>query len=431
MGWASSARAFLPLTGFLLLAVPTDVGAQSFTGGLRGAVKDAGGVIPGVEVSLVNEGTSAARGTTTNEAGEYAFPAVTPGTYTVKAELPGFKTFERKGITVGTQQFLTLDILLELGTVEEAITVTGASPLIETSNASVGTVLDRQALDNLPSAGRQAFFLSVTVPTVGSSGNSFWTRIQDVDGPSAISLGGGGVRANNYLLDGIPLTDFTNRAIANPSMEGLDDVKVQVHTFDTEMGRTGGGVFNATAKSGTNQLHGSGFGQTRPTSLLTNNFFLERQGIPLAKQHFYLWGGGIGGPIFRNRTFFYQSAEQWFPLTVRNGSLQFPTIRERNGDFSQSFDASGRLLVIYDPLTTRTDPATGRLVRDPFPGNIIPADRINPVGKKIASYLPTPTLDVSRHCVIEMILKDPPGKAFRVHPAEYRGDQRGFQAAAA
>jgi len=385
------------LASFLVTVVGISLAsAQTFTGGLRGAVRDSSGVIPGVDVTLVNEGTSASRSTTTNESGEYSFPAITAGAYTVRVSLVGFKSFERRGITIGTQQFLTLDVVLEVGTIEETVNVTGAAPLIETANANSGTVLDRQALESLPSAGRMAFLMSTTVPTVVASGNSFWTRMQDTDGASAISLGGGGIRANNYLLDGVPLTDLTNRSIANPSMEALDDVRVQVHTFDAEMGRTGGGVFNAAAKSGSNQFRGSGFIETRPMSLMTNNFFDERNGIPMQKQHFYIAGGGVGGPIKRNRTFFYATAEKWYPLTVRNGNYQQPTARERNGDFSQSYRANGDLLVIYDPLTTRTDPATGKLVRDPFPGNVIPAGRINPVGKKALSYLPLPDIDESR-----------------------------------
>lgn len=381
---------------FVAAAIGTPpASAQIFMGALRGAVKDANGVIPGVEVSLINEGTSAVRSTTTNEVGEYSFPAIPPGTYTVRTELAGFRTFERKRVSFATQQFLTLDITMEVGAIEESVTVTAGAPLIETSTASVGMVLDKELLDSLPSQGGHLYLQSVVVPTVVLSGNMFWNRLQDVDGPSAISMGGGGVRDNNYLLDGYSTANWTNRTVGNPSIEAIEDVRVQVHTFDAEMGRTGGGIFNGTAKSGTNQFRGSGFFKWRPSDLLTQNFFLKRQGVPKTDEYFRVLGYGGGGPIIANRTFFWLAGENWFPMTVRNSSLQFPTARELRGDFSQTFDRNGRLLVIYDPLTTRTDPVTGRLVRDPFPANIVPANRINPVAAKIATNLQAPDLDAS------------------------------------
>ena len=166
--------------------------------------------------------------------------------------MQGFKTFERRGIRIGTQQFVTLDITLEVGTVSETITVTADAPLIETSNASHAEVLDTKTLETLPSVGRNVFLMAVTVPTVQSSGDTHWNRMQDQSGASTMSVGGGGVRANNYLLDGFPITDLQNRSSTNPSGEMVEDIRVQVHTYDAEMGRTGGGVFNTTAKSGTN-----------------------------------------------------------------------------------------------------------------------------------------------------------------------------------
>ena len=145
--------------------------AQSFQGGMRGTVRDSGGVIPGVPLTLVNEQNNVPRETVTNEVGEYSFPALDPGSYTIRATLSGFRTFERKGIAVGTQQFVALDILLEVGTLEETITVTGESPLIETTNASTGGVLDTQALQSIPTAGRSVFLMANLEPTVQTSGN--------------------------------------------------------------------------------------------------------------------------------------------------------------------------------------------------------------------------------------------------------------------
>jgi hypothetical protein len=248
---------------------------QGFQGGLRGALKDSGGVVPGVEVTLTNEQTNISRSTVTNERGEYVFANVDPGNYGVKAALQGYKTIDRAGIRIGTQQFLTLDLTLEVGAITESVTVTGQSPLIETGNASQGTVLDSAALQTLPSPGRNAFMIGTTVPTVIPTGDTQFNRQQDQTNASLLSLGGGTRRGNNYTLDGVPITDMRNRASANPTIEALDDVKVQVHTYDAEMGRTGGGVFNTTLRSGSNAWHGTGFYQTRPIALEKNNFFSD------------------------------------------------------------------------------------------------------------------------------------------------------------
>ena len=195
-------------------------------------------------------------------------------------------------------------------------------------------------------------------------------------------------RPNNYLIDGLPITDLQNRPATNPTMEAVEDIKVQVHTYDAEMGRTGGGVFNVTAKSGTNQYHTTGFYQTRPEWGLANNFFSERAGIPKPEGvlYFRAYGGAGGGPIIKNKTFFWAATEGYRDNTASNGQLFLPTDLERNGDFSQTFDRNGNLVVIYDPLTTRPDGLGGQ-IRSPFPGNVIPPNRINPVASNITSYL--------------------------------------------
>src|SRR5438105_14955367 len=154
------------LSAVLLAAAAASVSAQQFTGGVRGEVRDPNGVIPGVTVSLTNEATNISSETVTNEVGQYNFPAVPPGTYTLKTQLTGYKTYESKGLTVGTQQFITLDVVLQVGALEESITVTGQSPLINTANASHAASLDREALEALPAPGRNAFMIGMTVGTV-------------------------------------------------------------------------------------------------------------------------------------------------------------------------------------------------------------------------------------------------------------------------
>jgi hypothetical protein len=383
--WCLAALLLVPL-------VTSTAWAQTFTGAIRGVVSDSGGIVPGVTVTIINEASGATREAVSNDRGNYDFTAVTPGTYTVKAELTGFKTFENKGVRVGTQQFVTMDIRLDVGQLQETITVTGSAPLIDTSNASTGTVIDSKQLEALPSGGRSAFLFAVTVPTVVASGDAQFNRQQDQTNASLLSLGGGARRANNYLVDGVPITDLRNRASANPNMDAVEGVNVQVHQYDAETGRTGGGTFNTATKSGGNDWHGNGFYQTRPKWGMAQNYYAARTGVPLPDTYFHTGGGSIGGPIVKNRTFFWFSAEGYASDTTRNGPVRVPTAREKAGDFSQSFNSAGELLTIYDPLT---GDANGN-GRQPFPGNIIPANRLNPVAVKMLSYLPSPTNDVSR-----------------------------------
>ena len=383
--WCFLALLFVPLA-------TSAAWAQTFTGGVRGVVTDSGGIVPGVTVTLLNEDNGATRDAVSNERGQYDFSAVNPGTYTVSAELTGFKKFENKGIRVGTQQFVTLDIKLDVGQLQETITVTGDAPLIDTSNASTGSVIDSRQLEALPSGGRSAFLFAVTVPTVVASGDAQFNRQQDQTNASLLSLGGGARRANNYLVDGVPVTDLRNRASANPSIEALEGVNVQVHQYDAETGRTGGGTFNVATKSGANDFHGSGFYQARPKWGTSNNFYSERAGVPLPDTYYHLGGGGFGGPIVKNRTFFWASVEGYGSMTTRNSQIRLPTSREKAGDFSQTRDSNGNLQIIYDPLT---GDANGN-GRQPFPNNVIPANRLNAVGVKMLSYLPNPTRDVSQ-----------------------------------
>ena len=382
--WCFLALLFVPLA-------TSSAWAQTFTGGLRGAVRDANGVVPGVTVTLANDATGATRDAVSNADGQYNFAAVPPGSYNIKAELTGFKTYQNNSVRIAAQQFITLDITLEVGQLQETITVTGAAPLIDTSNATGGGVINTEQLSTLPSGGRSAFLFAVTLPTVVASGDPQFNRQQDQTNASLLSLGGGTRRGNNYLVDGVAVTDLRNRASANPTIEAIDDVAVQVHQYDAEAGRTGGGTFNVATKSGGNDWHGSGFYQTRPRWGMANNYFSEKAGVPLPETYFHLGGGGVGGPIAKNRTFFWFAAEGYGSNTTRNGSSRVPTTLEKQGDFSQSFDSSGRQVVIYDPLTGDAN-GNGRTA---FPGNKIPADRMNPVAVKMLSYMPKPDTEVS------------------------------------
>ncbi len=389
---AISSLGFAGLALVLLLVPARVVHAQSAQGGLRGVVKDPQGVIPGVTVTLTNEGNNTSRETVTNGVGEYSFPAVDPSHYTVKASVPGYKSFERKGIIISVQSFVALDITLEVGALEETITVTGESPLIETTNASTGDVLDMKTLESIPTAGRSVFLMANLQPTVQTSGNAHWNRMQDQVGNSAVSMGGGAVRANNFLVDGFPVTDLQNRASTNPSIEAIQDMKVQVHTYDAEMGRTGGGVMNMSAKSGSNDFRGSGYGVFRPESLVEQLLIPKLQGQKNVPEYWRDGGGGGGGPIVKNKTFFWFAGEKYVNNQPQQSSFLVPTDAEKQGDFSGLL-RNGVPFYIKDPLSTLACSST---TGGPgcFPGNKIPQNRLDPTGLKIANYLPTPNTQV-------------------------------------
>ena len=400
--WKTSFLLFL--CALLLVAgVATDATSQQFTGALRGIVRDAQGILPGVTVTLTNEGTTVARDTITNEVGEYAFPAVPPATYSLRTSHPRYRAYEQRGIAMSTQQLITVDVVLDIGTVEEEVPADAS--LIEASNASIGEVLDREMLETLPAPDRNPFLIAVTTPNVLSVGDPQLNSQQNQSNASRISLGGGGIRANNYLLDGVPITELAGRALLSPTIEALSDVRVQVHTYDAEMGRTGGGVFNTTGRIGTNEYHGSGFFQTRPVWGQTLNYFVDQGGgtkesSGLSDTYYRLYGGGGGGPIVPNRMFFWYAMEGYRSFATRFTQRIWPGLNQRQGDFSQS-TIGGAPVRIWNPycrdgVSNARCPATGSgsLATPEFAGAIIPAGHpaLSPAAEAITSFWPTNTI---------------------------------------
>jgi len=374
----------LPFAGaaWILLFSALNLSGQGYLGGIRGTLRDAGGIIPGATVVLIDEATNEARTTVTNQKGEYAFPNLQPGTYTLRTQVEGFKPFERARLEVGVSTFLVVDVSLEVGSVTESITVTAESPVLNVANASVASSLKSVELTTLPTVSRNPFFLSITTPNVLPSGIPQFTRMLDQNATAALSIAGGPRGANNYTLDGVSITNLLNRAVIIPSIEGIEEVKVQVSTYDAEMGRTGGGVFNTIHRRGSNEWHGSGLIQNRPNWGVGQLYFEKQAGEPKLDSSYWLYAGSAGGPIAREKTFFWAAMEGLHESPTRNTVLILPSAAQARGDFAQS----GR--TIYDPLTTRPDPDhPGQFVRDPFPGNVIPNNRLNAVGINIAAFL--------------------------------------------
>ena len=359
---------------------------------MRGTVTDAQGAsVSSVKVTLINDGTGEQRSEQTNGSGAYDFSLVVPSTYSIVAESPSFKKFERKNVIVGTQEYLTVDVRLEVGSVTESVLVTEQVPLVESSDASQGQVLDNQKLVDLPNLGRNPFMMSKIAQNVIQVGPPAYNRMEDQSGSSEISIAGGPVRGNNYLLDGIPITDANNRAIIIPSLEAVEEVKIQANTYDSEMARTGGGMFNTLMRSGSNDYHGSAYGHLRRTSWDANSFFSNAAGIPITDQPNDTWGASFGGRIWipkvydgKNKTFFWLAVEHYDDTQSSSQLFNLPTAAERAGNFQGVLakNANGSLSQIQI-----LDPTTGQA----FANNIIPANRLNPVGVALANSYALPS----------------------------------------
>jgi len=366
----------------VVLSAAAPMYAQSYYGTLKGQVKDpSGATIPNAEITITDLGTKITRKTVTTGSGEYVFNAVDPGNFDITVAAPGFSTYTRHGVNVATQQTVAIDIPLSLGSTGTTIEVTSAEPIIDSATAQNGQVFDAQKLVDLPNLGRNPFLLTKLNNNVTATGDPRFNRFQDQSGSSAISIAGGPVNMNNYLIDGVPITDFSNRAVIIPSVESVQEMKTQANAYDAEAGRTGGGVFNTLLKSGTNTLHGNLYGSTRQSNWNANTWQNNFNGATRPVTTQYSYEGSIGGPIWKDKTFFWVTEEGYRQRSPLGASYFLPTDLERIGDFSKSS------VTIYDPLTTNA--ATG--VRTPFAGNIIPASRISAVGKAILTGLPNCT----------------------------------------
>lgn len=389
-------RGSLGVFAAVVLAAWISGHAQSFTAQISGRVIDeSGGVVPGAEVTATHLATGVARTVVSNDQGIYRLLNLQPGRYRIEAELVGFKKFVQEPITLQVNDHLALEIRLQVGEVSEVITVTGEPPLLETETASFGSVVNERTIQELPLNVRDSLALIVLTPgviTAEGFGTGGGTDVGRNWFKSDFNVGGGQMRGQEILLDGAPSTS-SDRSFATyiPPVDSTQEFKVQANSFSAEFGRTTGGVLNIVTKSGTNEFHGTAYEFHRNSVLDANNFFANRAGFDKTAFRRHQFGINTGGPIFKDRTFFftaYEGFRQAFPDT-RISTV--PTALQRKGDFSQTFARDGKLITIYDPLTLRRD-AQGNLVRDSFPGNIIPANRFDPVAVAALSFYPEPNL---------------------------------------
>jgi outer membrane receptor protein involved in Fe transport len=377
---------------FFLCFLLSARGAQAQTASMTGLVTDPDGlVVPGASVSVTSTDRGVVRSTATNDQGYYTVGLLSQGSYTLQVTVDGFKSRTQANLHLDDGQVLRMDVRLEIGSNTETVSVTGARPAVETETSSQSTVIAAQRVRDMPLNGRNPMALAALVPGVRPIGG-FGGLSNSAYGDNRISISGGSPSSNNVMVDGTAAENHTSGGLQVPlSPDATEEVRIITRNAAAEFGRTGGGIINIISKSGGNAFRGGAWEFLRDRGLSANDFFSNRTGKDKVPFKFNQYGATFGGPLVHDRTFFFAN---WEGVRQRTGTRQFftvPTALQRQGDFSQTFDASGRLIVIYDPLTTRPDPARpGRYIRDPFPGNVIPRDRLNSVALNVGSYYPEP-----------------------------------------
>jgi Carboxypeptidase regulatory-like domain/TonB dependent receptor len=377
----------------MLFGLTAPVSAQTFFGSIVGTVTDAtSAVLPQASLTLTNLGTSERKTAESDSAGNYQFLNLVPGRYRVDVEKTGFKRLTRDEIVVEVQAALRIDAPMQVGDVGQTVEVTAQTPLLQTESASLSEVVDARKVEQMPLNGRNVFNLITLVPGVIPQGNS----MTNPTGQNIFAFGnfqvGGSVQAGQgaAFVDGAPV----NLAHGNvytlvPSQDAMQEFRVQTNNLGAEFGRFSGGVVNLTTKSGTNEFHGSLFEFLRNRVLNANTFFNNTSGIQRAPFHQNQFGANIGGPIVKDKAFFFFAYDGF---RLRQGQpylTTVPTDAMRAGDFSNLRTAAGAQIAIYDPATTCgvlnnpacATPGNTGITRSPFPGNVIPVSRLDPAAK--------------------------------------------------
>jgi hypothetical protein len=376
---------------FVLVAMTQLAFSQRITASLGGTILDpSGAAVPGAVVRIVNADTGAAFEQKSDQEGHFRAPSLTPGVYNVVIEAKGFKQTRRNGITLLVDQDAVVDFTLELGAASETLTVTTEAPLLDSATSDVGQVVVAEGIENMPLVDRNPFSLILLSSGVsGTVGTDFHGLQFNVNGQRS--------GTTDLLLDGVPAappTDSYNAITTFPSVDAIQEFKVQTAGYSAEFGASGAGIINLVYKSGTNQFHGSLYEFLRNNILDANNFFSNLNGRPLVNYRRNQFGGVIGGPVLlpkyngRNRTFFFFSYEGLRQRTASSATATVPTAEERTGDFSHATNSVGRAVTIYDPLTLRLVGTT--YTRTAFPGNVIPVSRFDRVAANIIRYFPLP-----------------------------------------
>lgn len=393
--------------------------AQVDTGTVLGTVKDtSGAVIPDAKVTVTNVGTTNATSVLTRDDGTYVVTPLKIGTYKVSVEHAGFRSVQHSAFELDIQQQAEVDIVMPAGATTQTVEVTASVPLLQTQNASVGQIVGDKQINALPLNGRDWTTLALVTPGVTQA-------VQGARASNMFAANGARPGQNDYLLDGIDNNtsdvDFLsgNADVVKPPVDAISEFQMQTNNFSAEFGRAGGGIINATTKSGTNQLHGAAWEFLRNDAFDAMPYFTN-PGTSKASLHQNQFGIAAGGPIFKNKTFWFADYEgtRLSSGNLNNG-ITVPTALEASSGYTnfsdllgasgnnKRTDALGRSFItgqIFDPATTRAitagsvDPVTGIVatstgyVRDPFSGNIIPADRLDTNAVKLLQLFPAPNV---------------------------------------
>ncbi len=371
---------------------------QDFRATITGQVTDgSGAAIPGAKVRAIQRNTNQATEATTNRDGYYTLPYLQPSSFDVEVSAVGFNAQRRENVTLMVAEKLDLPLRLEVGQISTQVTVTADAPeLIQTADASGGLNFDSLMTSEFALNGRQVYMLMDLTPGVlftqeefGATGYS-GTRGWDVNGNFVMN--GGKVGTNSFSLNGAPIS-LTGSFQLAPNVDAIQEFKVMTNTYDASMGRTGGGSVNTTLKSGSNQWHGTMFEFIR-NSVFDANFTQNNTiGEPRGKHIVNNFGGTLGGAARKNKDFVFGSFEGWRERTPFPAVVDTPPLDLRTGQAFTKYNMN-----IYDPLTSHvcvngqdvTGTCSSPYIRNPFPGNVLPASRISPIGVKILSFYPDP-----------------------------------------
>jgi hypothetical protein len=363
-----------------LAALPSRAAAQAVTGTLLGNITDTSGApVPGATVTAIETQTNTTRSTVTNEAGNYIFSSLRNGTYSVNAELQGFRKVVRENVRVDVNTTMRVDLTLELGQLTEAVTVAAETPILQTDRTDTGRLLESKVVTELPLGFNRNFQnLLVTVP---GATRPFRPHSQFFNSQDSLSteINGQPRMANNTLIEGLDNNQKTGlNSVIIPAADALETVSISTSNYDAEFGRSGGAITNVTLKSGTNDFRGSGFffGNTEATN--ASDYFTHLK----APTTFAQGGFTLGGPIVRDRFFFFGDYQRTIDNLGYVVRATVPTMAMRNGDFSAVSNG------IYDPLTGAAN-GSGRTA---FANNQIPQERISRIAQRLLAFLPEPNI---------------------------------------
>src|SRR3954447_24394022 len=358
-----------------LLLAASFAGAQSFTASITGTVTDpAGAVVPRAHIIATDGQRNVSRSTESDDAGRYILIDLQPGSYTLTVESAGFKKYSHSAFDLQVAQKVSIDAVLEVGAITESVSVTAEPALIEATSSSVGKVVENREIVNLPLNTRNPYQLVFLTPGVSGSVSINYDDMR-------YSVNGARVRMLDTLVDGVaashPTVNGAGGVSAFPTVEAIAEFKVMGANPPAEYGRSQGSILNVVYRSGTNGWHGSAVEFLRNSEFDANAFFSNKNRVPLGSFKGNQYGVDISGPIRKDKTFFLFDMAGLRERSVNTTTTTVPTALERTGDFSKTFAANGNLIVIYNP--------TG-LSRTPFPGNVIPTSRLDPVALNVMKY---------------------------------------------